>query len=466
LIALENRHGVRREEDEAELNSWKEESVHLPKGEWNMQIAKTMAEATPALDFNTPLQSGDPRWTDFSRARGGDEIGRIRRLFERPPQNQWLHVVFASHRGAGKTTELNRLAADLETKYHPVYFVANNEMDAIRFEMEDLLLVIARVIEEKMREKKTPLNPDLLKKIEEWFSTVIFSDEQGKSFLGKIETEAKAEGGIPFFAKLMASVTASLKVESEHRESVKRTLKKFPGTLMTHVNNLLNAAGEILRKEGKRLLLLIDNMDRYEPKVVDELLVQSADRFKSLRCDLIVTPPIGLVLRPESQTVDSVFRCETMPTIRLREKTDGYDKLSDPGRGCLLEALRKRVDLDKLISDTKARERLVFASGGAIRELLYLAQDATLEASGETITLENVNSVLNRRRQQLRDRVDANGYWDTLNRIAGTKRLGKDRAFLDVLYHHLAFQYNGEVWYDVHPLITELPDFKPAREEA
>lgn len=424
-----------------------------------MGIAETLHDATPALDLS-PLESDDQRWVDFSEARGTGSIERIKRLFERQPTGQWLHVVFASHRGAGKTTELKRLSSELSERYFPVYFEANIEMDNNRFEMEDLLLVLARYIEEKMRELGMPLDEDLLQDIEKWFSEVVFSDSSGKTFLAGVKAGAKAEGGIPFFSKLMASVTSSLRVESNHQKSIKTTLKKFPGTLMAHVNNLLTAAQKKLSEKGKELLILIDNMDRYEPKIIDDLLVQSADRFKSLACHLIVTPPIVLVLRPETQTLDSVFRCETMPTVKLRGKEQPYSEFSGPGRDRLLEALGKRINMDKLIPDEQARNRLVTASGGAIRELLELAQDATLEADGEAITPVDVDRVLNRRRQRLRDRIDANGWGEILKKIALTKRLGEEPEYLEVLFQRLAFQYNGEIWYDVHPLIAELPDFE------
>lgn len=430
-------------------------------------IARTLDEATPALDFEFPLESGDPRWTDLAPARGVDDpTARLHNLFKRQPAGRWQHVVFASHRGAGKSTELKRLAHKLADRYFALYFEANVEMDANDFAMEDLLLVVARVVEEEMRDRGTPIKPRVLQEVEKWFAEVVFADESGQNYLAAVEASAKAEGGVPFFAKLMASVTSSLRVESKHRTSVKTTLKQFPGTLMTLVNNVLGAAGEILRREGRDLLILIDNMDRYEPRLIDALLVQSADRFRALECNLIVTPPISLVLRPESQSLDSVFRCETMPTVKMREKHQGYFEPSGRGRDTLLEALGKRIDVAALIPDPAAQTRLALASGGAIREFLELAQDATLDAAGDTITLADVNRTLERRRQRLRDRIDANGWWDVLVEIAKNNRLSSGDAYLEVLFQRLAFQYNGEIWYDVHPLVSELPDFQRLLGEA
>jgi len=421
-----------------------------------MPLARTLDAATPALDFEVPLQSGDPRYVDFARVRGAGAVARLRTLLNRQPSDRWLHAVFASHRGAGKSTELLHLQHDVSDRYFTIYFEANVELDPLEFSMEELLLVIARVVEEQMRDRGTSLPARELQKVESWFAEVVFATEEGKSFLAGVHTEAKAEGGIPFFAKLVASVTAGLKVESSHRSSVKSTLKKFPGTLITLVNNLLDAAATILEDQGKRLLLVIDNMDRYDPEVIDKLLVASQDQIRTLHTHLIITPPIILLLKPESQMLDTVFRCETLPTIKLRDKSQGYSEFSGDGRDWMLKVLGQRIDIDRLLPDAAARDRLIAASGGAIRELLELTQDATLDATGETITLSDVNSALDRRRNTFRNRININGWWDVLVRIAETKDVDNDPDALEVVFHRLAFQYNGEIWYDVHPLVAEL----------
>lgn len=425
-----------------------------------MSIARTLDEATPALDFEIPLQSGDPRYVDFSAVRDSGSVARLQAMLRRQPADRWLHAVFASHRGAGKSTELLHLIDDVSDRYCTIYFEANVELDPLDFSMEELLLVIARVVEEKMRDRGAPLPGDLLKKVENWFAEVVFSSDEGKSYLAAVETEAKGEGGIPFFAKLLASVTAGFKVESQHKQSMKSTLKKFPGALLAHVNNLLDAAARVLAQDDLRLLLVIDNLDRYRPAVVDDLLVASQDRFRQLHSHLIVTPPMTLLVRPESQSIRTVFRCETMPTVKLREPTQGYRELTAPGGPLLRKVLENRIDLTTLIPDVTAQNRLIAASGGAVRELLEMAQDASLDASADAISLADVEQALNRRRSLMRDMIDNNGWWDALVNIARTNNLDKDPASLTVVFHRLAFQYNGHVWYDVHPLVAELLEEK------
>ncbi|MGH8655793.1 MAG: P-loop NTPase fold protein [Gammaproteobacteria bacterium] len=283
------------------------------------------------MNFESPIESGDPRWQDLGVARGDDATLRLRRLFDRKPPGQPLHAVFSSHRGAGKTTELKRFAHDLRSQYVCIYLEANVELDAVEFAMEDLLLVLVRAVEQVMRERKTPLPAKRLKDVERWFTEAVITQTLGKTYATEIQAGAQAKGGLPFFAELFAKLTSLFKVSSEHREQVKSTLRRYPGELTRQVNSLFSGAAEVLSKEQKELLLLIDNMDRYSPKLNDELLVRDGDRFRQLGCSLIVTPPIGLILRPESDSVDSIFKSEVMPTVRLRASTEPYASFSRPG---------------------------------------------------------------------------------------------------------------------------------------
>ena len=51
----------------------------------------------------------------------------------------------------------------------------------------------------------------------------------------------------------------------------------------------------------------------------------------------------------------------------------------------------------------------------------------------------------------------------TLVTIARDKQISDDPRAFEVLFYYLAFKYNGEGWYDIHPLVAEIPEFKRAR---
>ena len=425
-----------------------------------MVLARTLAEATGALHPDVPLLGNSPQFVDFSEVRGDGTVKRLKKLFERQRPGAWLHTVFASHRGAGKSTELLRLTGELQDRYFCIYFAANVEMDPVEFELSDLLLVLAREVESQMRSRGTPLPAATLMQVEKFFSEVVFTDEYGRTYVADIESQAKLSGGIPFFASLMSNLTASVKRAGEHTETIRRQVQRFPGTLIELVNNLLKEALAILAAESRRLLIVIDNMDRYDSKFIDRLLVASLDVFRSLCCDLVLTPPIDLLLKPESQGLDTVLQCIVMPTIKLREPDQGYWEISGKGHEKLLEVLAKRIDLERLIPDIAVRHRLVSASGGGIRELLSLAQSATLDAAGETITADDLEVTLSRQQHILRNKADYNGWWPALQQIAKTKRLTNVPEQQAVVFQRLAFQYNGKIWHDVHPLISDLPEIQ------
>jgi hypothetical protein len=211
-------------------------------------------------------------------------------------------MLFASHRGAGKSTELMLLQSHLRSRYHSLYLAANVQMDANQIEVEDLLLVLAHGIEHYLRELGKPLPGELLERVSQWFSQVIRTTSWGKDASTEVTGGFKAEAGLPMFAKVTAGLSALFKVESKHRNE----LKKFPGTLLESVNLLLDEAARQLGPEHE-LLILIDNLDRYPPAVVDALLVRNGDRIRQLRCNMILTPPIGLLYRPHSEQIDTHF---------------------------------------------------------------------------------------------------------------------------------------------------------------
>lgn len=429
-------------------------------------FAKTVEQVTQTCRHDDPLAADDPRYQDLTRGRGDHSFAQLEDQLRRKPHARSLHLVCSSHRGAGKTTELLRLTKRLSERYLPLYIEASVEMDSNSIEIEDMLLILARLTEQMMRQRGTPLSPELLDRVNRWFADVIQTTAWGKDWSVDLAAGLKVEPTVPYFAKLLSSITSTLKVESKHREEVKAVFKKFPGTLLDSVNALLDATSERLAQEGKELLVILDNLDRYNPAVIDRLLLVNGDRIRELHCSLILTPPISLIYQPHSEPIDSYFPCEVMNSVRLRRPDQPYDQFDGPGKDLLLQALGRRIDLGRLIPDAKARDRLVIASGGAIRELLSLVSDASFQAQDSGVfTYEDIEYAVKRRKQRLRDSINSEGLAPALARIARDKQPFNDDKCRRALYLRYIFKYNGEGWYDIHPLIAELPEFQRAREQ-
>lgn len=430
-------------------------------------MATTLDDATRALNFSEPLEEDDERWVDLSPARGDHARRMLAKKLHRKQEGDFCHLAFVSHRGAGKSTELLRLQRDLGAEFACLYFVANVEMDAQRIEREDLLLVLAQGIESFMRKQDLPLDEELLQRIARWFSDVTNMEDWLEHASLQTEAGGEVKAEIPLFAKLFAGFKSVLKVESETRKSVKSTLRQYPGTLLKLVNQLLDDANRRLREDSRgELLIIVDNLDRYHADVMDELLVKGGDTLRELRCNLLVTPPIGLQYQPRTGRLNQYFDVEVLHAPRIRRKEQPFSEFEGPGRELLEHILSKRLDLSTLLSDQAARDRLIAATGGAVRELLRLAQEASLLPDEPPIRLEHVEAVVSKARAELRDLINVNGWQEPLVEILRSKQLIAHEACLDLLHHRLVLKYNGETWYDVHPLIAEIPEIKALADKA
>lgn len=428
-------------------------AMHLNRPAKNLEeLAITLREE--------PLSATDERYVDLSEARGDTTRRRLTRRLRSNSSDNFLHMAIASHRGSGKTTEIKRLMQDIQGSYYCLYLEANVEANARQLDLEDLLLILTRKIFEMTTGIGCTLDSSLLEKIENWFGVITRTTSVSEAFKLEIEATVKNLTPIKRIGEFLSRCTALIKFESEHREELKTVLRQYGGSLLELVNQLLDAAREQTEKDQRKLLIIIDNLDRYDPEQMDRLLIRQGDTLTKLRCNLLVTPPIALVYRPKNGQIADYYVSEIMHSVRLREKTSPYTSVEEPARRLLIEALSKRMELEKLIPDRTAHDRLLMASGGAMRELLSLILNASLDAPDQIIRKEDVEKAVLRERARMRDTMNTQGWAKALARIGTNKQVFDGQTCMDILYHRFAFHYNGEGWYDVHPLISETDEFK------
>lgn len=426
--------------------------------------AETPRELVVTCMPDHPLPPGDSRWEDFSLARGNSAIEALSSRLTLRSRDRFVHAALIGHCGAGKTTEILRFAADLRGAYELVYMDATVEMNSLLIEVEDLLFNIALAVESTMRERGTPLPKELLEETRRWFEEVVQTTKYVQGFNAEAAAGFESKISSPFFGGLFGSLKALFKHESEYRTEVRHVLRRYPGRLLANVNALLDAANKLL--EGRSLLVAVDNLDRYTPEVADNLLGVSSDRLRELRCNLILTPPMSLLLQPRSTQLERTYECHFLQAIQLRKPEQRYHEFDGPGRDLMEEALSRRINLDKMIPEKAARDRLISASGGMMRELLDLVIMSVHLSRSPFLTEAAIDKALAERRQRQRDLINANGWMDTLVHIALHKQIRDDPKCMAVLFNYLAFKYNGEGWYDIHPLVDEIAQFQVALRDA
>lgn len=428
-------------------------------------LPENVTRAINALDPDQPVQAGDPRFVDLDAARGTSGLLKLgRALVAGAEDRRYTRFALCAHRGVGKTSALLRLQSELQSRFHPLYLAANVEMDAVKFQFEDLLVLLCRQIISGAEEKgATPFDPGLLKRVHGYFTQVVREHEETRVFASEVKGEASAGATVPGLAKLLTSVSNAFKVESKTRETLRETLAKYPGQLIDAANSLLDA---VERSAKRPVLVILDNLDRYNPKMVDELLLANGDRFERIHASFVVTPPISMAYRPghDSGYLADHFEPVVIPNIKFfakdgpRPAPGSTVPLRTEAVAALREVVKKRNVDPTLFPDDAALQRLMLASGGAMRDYIRLLQSALTEAGGP-VGAVTVDKLVRKQRSALFHQASQNGWVIPLLALARTRRVVDDAKTKEALHNRLAFEYNDDGWFDVHPLLYEHADF-------
>ena len=205
--------------------------------------------------------------------------------------------------------------------------------------------------------------------------------------------------------------------------------------------------------------MIFDNLDRYSPDIVHKVLIEQADNLKRLRCNIIYTVPISLIYEPKREALPDVFKNVVLPMIKIRQRDQSWDQTYPEGVSSLIEVIERRIEVDKVFSDPNLVKTIVLKSGGSLRELMRLVQEACLETVGEKIDETAVDkAIVNVRAEFTRPMPQA--YLSELAKIHMNKQTDNSPTQRSILFYRYALEYNGDHWVGVHPLIHGLPEFQ------
>jgi hypothetical protein len=436
-----------------------------------VEPATTLKQAYRNCVPTEALRPDHPWYIDLGPARGGSKTHAItRRLEFKPPgdfedPDSWERILFLGLRGSGKTTELNGLRAEVRHRYEVVYLEANTELNAQEFDLSELVLAMAIGVERHFREfVQKPLPERLLDDLRDWFATVTHESIDERT--AEVKAAVGASQGIkkPKSVAFFGSIQGMLKVSRKERQTVVERIRRYPGELVELTNKLLRGAAAVLKADNaeRELLVIVDNLDRYGSDVVDASLAEGADHVRGLCTNLVLTPPINLVLNPRSEPLNNLYHTEFMYTPALRQREDPLDMLRDPGRQLLSDLVRKRLDPASCFASNTVLDRLLVLSGGSPRDLLELIREAIIATDGDKVSEPDVDKALSRRLSILRDQVNLSGDRDRLVHVARAGQLGDDAGYLGLLYKRWVLKYNSRDWYALHPSVAAVPEVRIA----
>ncbi|MBV9759165.1 MAG: hypothetical protein JO340_01260 [Acidobacteriaceae bacterium] len=262
---------------------------------------------------------------------------------------------------------------------------------------------------------------------------------------------------------------ADIKYAADRKtETVERRLKRLPD-LVELCNRVMDVCSRGLEEqEHKEWLLIVEDLDKatISPQQLQDLFTQYGTVFRELRVSIIFTIPVWLGYSSES--VRLPFDRHMVPDAPV---FDQQHREHEAGREAVRQVLEARVS-DRLFSEGQMA-RLIVASGGNLRDLFAMVQDAGDRAQSrddraKRIEHDDTTGAINKLRDQYRMRLGQSPYdqfpityQDKLPKLLAVYNREADNEIPDPTLYSLlrarAIQeFNGTVWFGVHPLVVDI----------
>jgi hypothetical protein len=433
----------------------------------------------PACRPDEPLERGDPRYFDVAPLRHGVGLRPLQQVLRARPweETAFIHRCVCGHRGSGKSTELHMFEKwAAETGYLPVRIEVDKRLGRIALEATDLFLLATLAAEEGLQSYNLKVSQKAIKNVGRWFAEVVREDkDEIKSELG-VEASAQMKGGIFSLVELLAKFTASLKASSQHAQTVRERLRNYPDALVDMTNVVLREVNGTLERHGfpRGLLLIFDNLDRFEPDHIVKSLFGGSELVRLLRCNAVFVVPISLEYERSGPLQDCYGHFVVLPMLALREpkarwaETVAASAFDEGAVDQVVAMLGKRLDIAALFEDPEDARLLAKLSGGCLRDLMHLVTTSfgRCDEGDRQLTHAAIQGGIREVRASYKRQMDADDY-KALALIA-TKHANQVEGddLRKLLYRRMALEYldaDEQPWHDVHPLLIEIPEFQDAR---
>lgn len=368
-------------------------------------------------------------------------------------------VLFGGHVGCGKSTELRDYARLFLNAYTVHHLELTKRLDIHNLRFSDLVIALAQSLTTTFEDKTLSLRPDpvFLDPVLNWFETRILKQERFKDIEGEIKTEIKAQGGIPWLASLLATMTAKVRGGASYREELRREIRDGFLQLLGHFNALIRHANNLLRHQGRGpLLFIIDGTDKLSKEDAQTFFHADVNQLGDIQTNLIVCAPISVLL--EQGSVAQRFRRVHLPMVKIYE-ADESPRTQD--EEALIELVLKRMPLH-CFDDRDTVRLLVRKSGGHVRDLLRLIRACFSLLEGDQINRAVAEQAVQEVAAEYRRLVQQNDWADlvAIDRSHGEEKDRTDQR-LRLLYDLVLLEYNN-YWWRSHPLVRELPPYAKA----
>jgi GTPase SAR1 family protein len=355
-----------------------------------------------------------------------------------------VKFLFTGHRGSGKTTSLNRLVSQLDSRFFVVNYSVFDLLDSHDVTYIDVLFSIFTKILEKAQEDTISFGDSLSKRAEKWGSSIT------KTIATQDDTALELGINLPlYFIKLMGRMKSETSTRVEIREEMKPRVSELIG--------IINDSIAEIEKTGKQVLIVIDNLEKIDYHRALDLFYNHGTQLTQPLCRIIYTFPISLKSSDKFMQIRNNFsEVFIHPNVKIHERA-GLEHPYETGRAFMEEIVSKRVSTDLFEGD--ALTYIIDMSGGVVREFVRIIRDSAVRAItrgkktiDKSIVTEVVNGLKNIYQAQLSD-----SDYEVLMDVYSTKDIKRDEQLVGLLHNLSVLEYKNErSWCDVNPIVYAL----------
>jgi len=416
------------------------------------------------LKFNDALKPEDKRYVDLNEARGKNVFNRLLmplgfdtsfnpKLIEEDANH---YILFCGHRGCGKSTELNIISRKLHRA--DGYFVVQcnivEDLDTNNIDYIDILFLVAQKISQQLVEAGVTVDGRHIKDLGDFFNERIIKNVKEKDFSASIKTGLQAKLDLSFIGGFFANFTQAFKTNSTYREEIRKVVKNHFTVFKTVFNRMLDEIKQNLRVKnlGKNLLVVIDGTDRLTREDCDRIFINHASQLTQLETNFIYTVPIHLVYGSK-EARNSYETSFVLPNVILEDETAG----EKTGWQAMRELIYRRIHPD-LFDNEKTVDYIIEMSGGHIRELIHILQEAFIASITEKFDREAVEEGIKRLKADYMRFLNAEHY-KRLVKLDKENDKESDDVMKDLLFNSVVLEYN-DYWRKINPIVLGSEEFK------
>jgi hypothetical protein len=432
-----------------------------------MKTALNLQRFYQACNPSKTLVMGDASdrqyYIDFSDVRGCKIVEELQRTIVRISPNDPTCQLFTGHIGCGKSTELQRLKAELEQAgFHVVYFESSQDLDMADIDVSDILLSIARQISASLEainiKEKSGYFANLFREIGDFLQTPI-----------ELSAEAELSLGI-------AKISAKTKDSPQLRSQLRQYLEPRTNSILQAINEeLLDKAVQQLKQRGnKGLVAIVDNLDRVDMRPLasgrslpEYLFIDRGEQLRRLKCHVVYTIPLALIFSNEYETLKNRLgggiAPKVLPMVLVRQR-DGNDY--EPGMSLLRQLVLARAFpevpwnirpglIPELFDTPQTLDRLCRISGGHIRNLLGLLYSC-LQRQDPPFSRDCLEAVIKDYRDDLLLAIDEH-VWELLLEVVNQQSIKGESDYQILLRSMFVFEYRDPTgrWFGISPALAE-----------